>query len=70
MKELNQVTLCAVDGVNRGLAERAIDICNRHCRFAESILFSSQPGEDGPGFKSIHVPRLESLAAYTPFYMK
>ena len=69
--KLSTVTLCAVDGVSRVLATRALEICGRYFEFADTILFSPEPVDHANGpIRHVTVDKLRSFAAYTPFFMR
>ncbi len=65
---LGDVTLCAVDSVNVGLAARALRISMGHCEFAEAIHFSHVP-VPGP-FRCVLIDRIASTTEYSRFVFK
>jgi len=66
--ELNDITLCAIDSINRPLAARALQISTGHCKFADAILFSDEPVEGS--FRNVRIDPLSSIAAYSAFMLK
>jgi len=66
--DLKEVTVCSVGSNDRLLAAHALEICNRQCKFADSILFSHEPV--GGSFRNVAIEPLKSMKAYTHFMLK
>ncbi|RAR66020.1 hypothetical protein C7401_103327 [Paraburkholderia unamae] len=66
--DLRNVTLCAVDTINAGLAARALDISMAQCAFGDAILFTdaSVPTQA----RIVSIDRLRSREAYSTFLLK
>lgn len=64
---LDDITLCAIDSINRPLAARALEISTGHCTFADAVLFSHEPVEGS--FRNVRIHQVSSLAAYTEFML-
>lgn len=71
MKELPQVTLCAVDCVNPLLALRALDISMHECRFSGALFLSDTADRyQLPGCQMVNIPRIDSRSEYSRFVIK
>ena len=64
--DLRSVTLCAVDCRTPALAARALRLSARSCDFADALLLSDQPFAD-PAFRTVLIPQLGTLDAYSRF---
>jgi hypothetical protein len=67
-RELNEVTVCSVGTNCRPLTARALEMCNRQCKFADSIFFSDEPVEGS--FRNLRVDPMPSISAYNTFVLK
>jgi len=65
---LGDVTICAADCLNPGLAARALACSALECEFADSILFTDAE-VDGP-FRRIPIPALGSREDYSRFVLR
>jgi tetratricopeptide (TPR) repeat protein len=71
MKDLPQVTLCAIDCVNPVLALRALDISLQQCRFGDAVFLSDSADRyQLPGCRMVSIPRIDSRADYSRFVIK
>lgn len=71
MKDLPQVTVCAIDCVNPLLALRALDISLHECRFADAVFLSDTADRyQLPGCRMVKIPRIASRAEYSRFVIK
>lgn len=66
---LKEITVCAVDSINPGLASRAINECLKSSSFADAILFSDA-NIDTPKIRQIKIEKIGSKNAYSKFLLK
>ena len=64
---LDDITICAADCLNPGLAADALTRSQRHCRFADAILFTSATVHGD--FRTMAIPPLVSRQAYSSFVL-
>jgi hypothetical protein len=66
--DLKDVTICAADCLNPGLAGRALARSAQECTFSDSILFTDR-NADGP-FRQVGIAPLRSRAEYSRFVLR
>ncbi|HEV3431472.1 MAG TPA: DUF5672 family protein [Paraburkholderia sp.] len=67
-QNLHDVTLCAVDTVNPGLAARALDLSLSQCDFGDAMLIAHTAAPTRARF--VPIEPLRSLAEYSHFMLK
>ena len=71
MKDLPDLTLCAVDCINPVLALRALDISMQQCRFGGAVFLSDSADQyELPGCRMVSIPRIRSRAEYSHLMLK
>jgi hypothetical protein len=66
--DLSDVTICAADCVNTGLAARSLHQSMDLCTFADAILFTNVPAAGA--FRTVQIEQLGSRADYSRFVLK
>jgi Protein of unknown function (DUF5672) len=69
-KELDQVTICAIDTLNPHLASVALEKSCCECRFGESILFTDTRDFNSKNFKLQSIKKINSKNDYSRFVLK
>ena len=71
MKDLPELTICAVDCINPVLALRALDISMQQCRFGDAVFLSDSAEQyELPGCRMVSIPRIQSRAEYSHLMLK